>query len=326
MRLSFSVVVLLAVCLTTNPVPAVDLDAMREKMKGEWEILYKRGPTTQRNVKAIDDVYETMSIYVDDRLVQQWRCKWELEAARDFAVYKFGEFETLEGGTVFPPDYEGSYLLRVTENAWYEMVRMEAGASGAPRFDAFRRVGSDPNVTGTLGVSNRSGPLAPSVTPGVGAVETNATFTVVTEAPRASRPWAGSEAEWFDVSGGDAAKQRRLEKLALGVWRCARDDGTVIEKLVKPGVEVVRLTRGGETVRIWKTDWQIRVNAGVAQLWFRNYELLEGQRSAPDGISGGYALSIVGDTWTEVSGMIGEAPSPPALSTFVRVPEDESGG
>ena len=319
---------LLTLAMVT-PSLGLDTDAMRQKMLGEWEIIYDRGGYVQRNVKAIDDTYETMSIYVDERLVQQWRCKWELEPRGDFAVYRFAEFETLKGARVFRPGFSGSYLLRVTDNAWYEMVRMEAEAEGEPRFDAFRRVGSDPRVTGALGVSQRAGPLAPNVTPGEGRVVPSPAVTVTVtdvEPPREARPWQGSEAEWFDTSDGDAAKQHRLEPLALGVWRCEREDGTVIEKLVAPGAEVVRLKRDGEPVRIWKTEWQIRVKGGVAQLLFRNYQLLEGERTAPDGLSGGYALSIVGDTWTEVSGMIGRAPSPPTLNTFKRIAREQAGG
>lgn len=321
---------------------------MRERMKGEWEVIYERDQYTQRNVKLIDDEYETMSVYVDDRLVNKWRCRWELDAVGDFAVYRFKDFETLEGSRVFRPSSSGSYLLRVTDNAWYEVVRVEADASGSPRVDAFRRVGSDPRITGTLGVSRRNGPLAPTVTPGRGAddsasafalrelagdLELKETLTFVEQSEARSsakegptaQPWEGSEAEWFNMSGGDAAKQKRLEKRALGAWRCEREDGTVIEKLVEPGVEVVRLRRDGETVRIWKTDWQIRVHSGIAQFWFRNYELLEGKRSAPDGIAGGYALSIVGDTWTEVSGMIGQVPNPPTLNIFKRIEDDQAG-
>lgn len=297
----------------------VDLDAMRGQMLGEWEVLYEAGGQTQRNVKEIDNDYETMSIYVDDRLLHRWRCRWELEPVGDFALYKFDRFETLDGPCVFAPDYGGSYLLRVTDDAWYEVVRLEADADGPPRVDAFRRVGSGVATTGR--VSRTIG----SLTPGEGDADSASAFALRTASPPA-RPWKGSEAEWFDMSAGDEEKKRSLEKLALGAWRSVRDDGTVIEKVVKPGFEVVQLKRDGETVRSWKTDWQIRVESGVGQFWFRNYKLLDGERSAPDGIAGGYVISIVGDTWTEVTGVIGRAPSPPTLSTFKRFTPDGRGG
>ena len=146
---------------------------------------------------------------------------------------------------------------------------------------------------------------------------------VTAEAQVDTRPWPNSDAETFQMSP-DIERRKVLLQRAVGTWRCVKDDGTVIEKVVEPGTETVTLSRDGKTVRVWKTKWDIRVCNGVAQLWFKDYQLLEGERSAPDGIGGGYAVAITGDTWTEVPNLIGEAPSPPTLVHFKRVPTDEA--
>ncbi|TWT42729.1 hypothetical protein [Botrimarina hoheduenensis] len=291
------------VCLLqVAPCGAVDLEAVRRQCLGTWEIESNNNGVRQRNVKEVDEDHETVTIYLDDVVSMKWRCEWQLEAVGEFVLYKFGNFESLEGGRVFPPSYAGQYLLKVTDDAWYEMVRLEADAIGPPRFDAFRRVTTGANRP-VRPSNSRVAPLAPTAqfVPG-----------------KATRLWPSSNAEPFQINRSDDQRKAELEQLALGTWRCERPDGTVIEKLVEPGVEAVRLSRDGKTVRIWKTDWEIRVAGGVATFWFNNYQLLEGERSAPDGISGGYALSLVDGTWTEVTGMIGTAPSPPALNVFRR--------
>lgn len=146
---------------------------------------------------------------------------------------------------------------------------------------------------------------------------------VSAELPIESRPWPNSDAEFFRMTSDDGRRQTLLKR-ALGTWRCEKEDGTVIEKVIEPAVETVTLTRDGEVVRVWKTKWDIRVCNGIALFWFKDYRLVEGERSAPDGLGGGYALAITGDTWTEVPGLVGEAPSPPTLVHFKKVSPEEA--
>ena len=109
-------------------------------VQGSWQRTFKRGDSTIRVIKKIDENWETVSYMIGDDVVQSHRVEFDVRSTPLGNVFSSQRKEFLAGPNAGKKTSEtGSYLFKLEGNQWYEVHRMMPGDQGEPWINVYTR-------------------------------------------------------------------------------------------------------------------------------------------------------------------------------------------